>query len=424
MAKAIKREDLELVHMNPQVLKDSLNPANWRQHSRRQRQAYGALKAKVGWAGAVLLNKTTNNLLDGHMRVEEAIKNKEKSIPVLIGSWSKEQENLILQSLDPIGAMATTNKQALDSLIAANDKSIKDISDEANRKLAQLSQDLAELPETGPLIPQSKTIRKPKEKQDLEEPPTEYHENTYTPNKQDEVFKQFVNEDIFFPSSYNKPVAIPLQLPSLLEEKLATPDMAPTNIYAKAKGEKLGPNTYYCFGNRPFPQNRDGGVLGFFTEDYRFQQVYDFSANFLEELLQEDWTAILSPDFSLYGEHPFPLQLFNLYKSRWVSRFWQEAGFSIIPIIQPFNVPNEVEIIIHTLPRVVPVLACQARSLPNELVEPYCKLMNYACKTLKTETLAFYGGLDKKKYFHGYLKAPQVIYLPSLIAQRRKKVLS
>jgi hypothetical protein len=38
-------------------------------------------------------------------------------IPVLIGSWTPEQERKILATLDPIGAMATQDAAALDTLL-------------------------------------------------------------------------------------------------------------------------------------------------------------------------------------------------------------------------------------------------------------------------------------------------------------------
>jgi DNA modification methylase len=70
---------------------------------------------EVGWAGAALYNRRTRRLIDGHLR--KRVTKKGQKIPVLVGSWSAEQEGKILLTLDPIGAMAEADKTALDELL-------------------------------------------------------------------------------------------------------------------------------------------------------------------------------------------------------------------------------------------------------------------------------------------------------------------
>jgi hypothetical protein len=82
------------------------NPQNWRVHPRAQRAALKGLLDEVGFVAPVIVNHTTGNLLDGHMRVEEAITANE-TIPVFYVEISAEQEKLVLASFDPIGALAT-----------------------------------------------------------------------------------------------------------------------------------------------------------------------------------------------------------------------------------------------------------------------------------------------------------------------------
>ncbi len=79
------------------------HPANWRRHPARQKQALARLLREVGWAGALLYNERTGRLLDGHLRKELAHGRK---VPVLVGSWSEEQERKILALLDPLSALA------------------------------------------------------------------------------------------------------------------------------------------------------------------------------------------------------------------------------------------------------------------------------------------------------------------------------
>jgi DNA modification methylase len=107
---------LRLEWMDPAGLND--NPMNWRTHPAGQKAALTAALEKVGWAGALLFNERTNRLIDGHARKElTAARAAGGKVPVLVGSWSEEQERLILATLDPLAAMAEANKDALDKLL-------------------------------------------------------------------------------------------------------------------------------------------------------------------------------------------------------------------------------------------------------------------------------------------------------------------
>jgi DNA modification methylase len=67
----------------------------------------------------VLVNRTTGHVVDGHLRVELAISSGEPSVPVAYVELSENEERLVLASLDPLAAMATAEKDALEALLAA-----------------------------------------------------------------------------------------------------------------------------------------------------------------------------------------------------------------------------------------------------------------------------------------------------------------
>lgn len=94
------------------------NPSNWRKHPEAQVQGLEAVIADVGWAGALLYNEATGRLIDGHARkklpAELAVDGK---IPVLVGSWTEDQERLILATLDPLAGMAEADIVALAELL-------------------------------------------------------------------------------------------------------------------------------------------------------------------------------------------------------------------------------------------------------------------------------------------------------------------
>jgi hypothetical protein len=93
------------------------NPANWRRHPDTQRAALGEMLDEVGWVAQVIVNRTTGNLVDGHLRVDLAAQRGEESVPVLYVELTEDEERLVLAALDPIGALAVTDVDALRELI-------------------------------------------------------------------------------------------------------------------------------------------------------------------------------------------------------------------------------------------------------------------------------------------------------------------
>ena len=65
-----------------------------------------------------MVNRRTGFVVDGHARVALAISRNEPSVPVLYVDLSPEEEALVLATLDPIGAMATTDEAKLNELLA------------------------------------------------------------------------------------------------------------------------------------------------------------------------------------------------------------------------------------------------------------------------------------------------------------------
>ena len=104
---ATARKPLRLEWLDPASLGD--NPQNWRRHSPIQNAALRDALKEVGWAGALLYNSRTKTLIDGHLRKKVAV----GPVPVLVGDWSEDDERKILATLDPIGAMAQADTDAL-----------------------------------------------------------------------------------------------------------------------------------------------------------------------------------------------------------------------------------------------------------------------------------------------------------------------
>lgn len=94
------------------------NPANWRLHPRNQQTALAGALDTVGWVQQVMVNQRTGFVVDGHARVALAISRNGPTVPVLYVDLSPEDEAVVLATLDPIGAMATTDEAKLNDLLA------------------------------------------------------------------------------------------------------------------------------------------------------------------------------------------------------------------------------------------------------------------------------------------------------------------
>lgn len=102
--------------MSPKEL--PANPKNWRKHPKAQQDGLTGVLSDVGWVQSIVFNQRTGRLIDGHLRVELALKNGEPEVPVTVVDLTQEEEDAILASFDPISAMAKTNHEALAALIA------------------------------------------------------------------------------------------------------------------------------------------------------------------------------------------------------------------------------------------------------------------------------------------------------------------
>lgn len=93
------------------------NPLNWRKHPKAQADALEGMLRSVGWVQRVIVNRTTGHVVDGHLRVELALRRGEPSVPVLYVELTEAEERIVLAAIDPIGGLAETDQGLLDQLL-------------------------------------------------------------------------------------------------------------------------------------------------------------------------------------------------------------------------------------------------------------------------------------------------------------------
>ncbi len=132
------------------------NPQNWRLHPKEQTTALTGSLTELGWIAPVIVNETTQHVVDGHARIGEAIARGEPTVPVAYVSLTEDQERLALATFDPIAAMAGTDQKMLDDLLAGlvtEEDGLSDLLESlASEQPKQLNEDDADLtPPTEPI---------------------------------------------------------------------------------------------------------------------------------------------------------------------------------------------------------------------------------------------------------------------------------
>lgn len=93
------------------------NPLNFRRHPGHQLEALRGSLRQLGWLKTVLVNRRTGHVVDGHARVEEAMRQGLPTVPVTYVDLSPEEEKLALAVLDPITELANKDPEILGDLL-------------------------------------------------------------------------------------------------------------------------------------------------------------------------------------------------------------------------------------------------------------------------------------------------------------------
>lgn len=67
----------------------------------------------------------------------------------------------------------------------------------------------------------------------------------------------------------------------------------------------------------------------FCIDDYQFERVWRSPEKYAELLAKFD--CVVCPDFSVYLDMPYPMKLWNIYRSRMLGYYWQKLGIKVVP---------------------------------------------------------------------------------------------
>ena len=106
------------------------HPLNYRKHGAQQRKVFNDTLSAMGWLDALIVNRTTNNVLDGHLRQDESDDARPaEKVPVLWITIPEEEEAAAIGVVNKVREMATEDE--------AMEERLKETIDKHNAKMGE-----------------------------------------------------------------------------------------------------------------------------------------------------------------------------------------------------------------------------------------------------------------------------------------------
>jgi len=285
------------------------NPDNFRLHPKKQQNALLKLFKKIGIVQNVIVNKRTGMLIDGHLRCQLAARQGQKKIPVTYVDLDKDEEILMLTTLDEIARQAEVDPDKLgDNIDDIRGSGI--LEDGVDDVIEDVLQDMMD----------EYKVLDGKEVKSFDE------------ISSDLPGVQALKDFMVFDSD------LPFGMPKLLEDKILTlPEK--TEVWIGNRGVYDDPDCYlYVWGSDSIKGlDLSKTVVCFYTDDRRFESFWYDPAGYTAKLLNSGVKGVFMPNFSMFPEAPEALLIWQRYRSLWLARYFQEAGLDVLPDLRTMS---------------------------------------------------------------------------------------
>jgi hypothetical protein len=230
---------------------------------------------------------------------------------------------------------------------------------------------------------------------------------------------QALKEDMFFPSSAK------YGMPELRADMLMP---IPEGIETFAGWENInghpGPWLYLWATDVLRGLDFHKTVIGFYCDDYRFECFWDKPAEYTAKLINAGVLGALSPDFSLWGFYPDAVKIWNTYRQRWVTRYFQEAGIKVIPSIED-SFGSAWDYCFEGIPKNAPAIAVQIQT-GNKGTEEILGIRKSLLKiidVLVPDSLLLYVGMNYEGIIENIFPASlKVVVLRNRLTRRGESI--
>ena len=267
------------------------NPLNWRVHPKTQQVSLTGVLDDIGFISPVIVNRITGNLVDGHLRVSLALRNNVERIPVVYVDLSELEEKEALITLDPITNMAAADMRNLETLIA---------------DLGQIDDAVKLL--IGEIVHESNKKSVKPEMDDL-------------PEEEDKDGESVFGDNIFGITEESMSEESEREYPAFHSDNewgIPTLDLNYQCLSESTLIERWGRLARH--------NTRMPGMWHFYTEDYKFTGIWKNP----DVLIRTGCKSAIELNFSTSIHHPKAEVLYNIWRKRWLARYWQNAGIQMV----------------------------------------------------------------------------------------------
>lgn len=404
----------------------SLNehPDNWKTHTDRQVNALDAEFDTVGWAGAYLYNRATGNMLDGHGRNRTKEVKRRGVVPVLVGSWTPEQEEQILLHLDPIGGMFETEGAKYRALMAKHRKTQEETVNQLQEQHRAAINDLNDALDTHTesidygappsFLPSADLYANSPAYGDEDKKDVVDLDST-SPYVADSTFDLKSFEEIPFDAFGRGGLDIPALIPDMIAEP---PEKLQTWVGPETPDADAYFYVYGCAAIEKVRSNRL--IVAYYTYDHKFESVWNDPRKFTARMLNYQVHSVITPNYSCWNGIHKAYDIWQTFRSRWLGRYWQSVGLKVIPDLQVSNIEHD-DVFAWRMGGLPVGLNCVATQMqqkgetdPEAYYAQKKKLLLKALRHLQPKSLILYHGPDLPPTFlRGIPESTRVIQVRS-----------
>lgn len=193
-------------------------------------------------------------------------------------------------------------------------------------------------------------------------------------------------------------------IPDLLPDRLATAIPNRTWTATGEENEERGcRRMVMVYGTNQLPADCTGATLAFYLDDWRFEAVWNDAVDVAAKLKGKGFAAVIAPDFSVWRDDPPAVQIFNIYRSRWCARYWQELGMPIVPSLN-WSSEGSYEFAFAGIPVGAPVVSVQCRTTKSRRGKAYfLKGLVTGIEATEPGSVLLYGGATHREWMEKYL---------------------
>ena len=163
-------------------------------------------------------------------------------------------------------------------------------------------------------------------------------------------------------------------------------------------------------------------IVGFYTDDHRFEQFWAKPDVNTAKMLNRGIMSLVTPNFSLWANMSRAEWIYSTFRSRWLGRYFQEAGIKVIPDVQTSG-PSSYDFAFEGIPENAPCISVQVQTAKKNPTENkyYRDSLRKMIETLKPQSLFVYGGDNAEELLEGITPSSlHLITVKNRIIKRRK----